>query len=114
MAAAAAAQSSTAAEPPIRDERTALTDAADLVVARWSLFDGQRTVMPAALVPVGARRPPGRWRCLTRRCRHCSSCSTISRRSGRRFIRADIFEWVPDRRYDVVFFGFWLSHVPPS
>jgi demethylmenaquinone methyltransferase/2-methoxy-6-polyprenyl-1,4-benzoquinol methylase len=31
-----------------------------------------------------------------------------------RFIRADIFEWVPDRRYDVVFFGFWLSHVPPE
>jgi trans-aconitate methyltransferase len=23
-----------------------------------------------------------------------------------RFMRADIFEWVPDRRYDVVFFGF--------
>ncbi len=31
-----------------------------------------------------------------------------------RFIRADIFDWVPDRRYDVVFFGFWLSHVPPE
>lgn len=29
-----------------------------------------------------------------------------------RFVRADIFEWEPDRRYDVVFFGFWLSHVP--
>jgi SAM-dependent methyltransferase len=29
-----------------------------------------------------------------------------------RFVEADIFEWVPDRRYDVVFFGFWLSHVP--
>jgi SAM-dependent methyltransferase len=29
-----------------------------------------------------------------------------------RFVRADIFEWKPDRRYDVVFFGFWLSHVP--
>jgi len=29
-----------------------------------------------------------------------------------RFIRADIFTWRPDRRYDVVFFGFWLSHVP--
>lgn len=25
---------------------------------------------------------------------------------------ADIFEWTPDRRYDFVFFGFWLSHVP--
>ncbi len=29
-----------------------------------------------------------------------------------RFIQADIFKWKPDRRYDVVFFGFWLSHVP--
>jgi SAM-dependent methyltransferase len=29
-----------------------------------------------------------------------------------RFIQADLFAWVPDRRYDVVFFGFWLSHVP--
>jgi ubiquinone/menaquinone biosynthesis C-methylase UbiE len=30
-----------------------------------------------------------------------------------RFSEADIFGWKPDRRYDVVFFGFWLSHVPP-
>lgn len=29
-----------------------------------------------------------------------------------RFICADIFTWQPDRRFDVVFFGFWLSHVP--
>jgi trans-aconitate methyltransferase len=29
-----------------------------------------------------------------------------------RFIQADLFTWTPDRRYDVVFFGFWLSHVP--
>jgi SAM-dependent methyltransferase len=31
---------------------------------------------------------------------------------GVRFVCADLFEWRPDRRYDVVFFGFWLSHVP--
>src|ERR1700693_6032707 len=31
---------------------------------------------------------------------------------GVRFIEADLFSWRPDRRYDVVFFGFWLSHVP--
>jgi len=31
-----------------------------------------------------------------------------------RFVQADLFTWVPDRRYDVVFFGFWLSHVPPE
>lgn len=29
-----------------------------------------------------------------------------------RFVQADLFAWKPDRRYDVVFFGFWLSHVP--
>ena len=28
------------------------------------------------------------------------------------FIQADLFSWRPDRRYDFVFFGFWLSHVP--
>jgi SAM-dependent methyltransferase len=36
-------------------------------------------------------------------------------RAGRervRFIQADLFTWRPDRRYDVVFIGFWLSHVP--
>ncbi|HEY7484741.1 MAG TPA: class I SAM-dependent methyltransferase [Streptosporangiaceae bacterium] len=31
-----------------------------------------------------------------------------------RFVTADLFSWRPDRRYDVVFFGFWLSHVPPE
>jgi demethylmenaquinone methyltransferase/2-methoxy-6-polyprenyl-1,4-benzoquinol methylase len=31
-----------------------------------------------------------------------------------RFVQADLFSWEPDRRYDVVFFGFWLSHVPPE
>jgi demethylmenaquinone methyltransferase/2-methoxy-6-polyprenyl-1,4-benzoquinol methylase len=25
---------------------------------------------------------------------------------------ADLFTWRPDRTYDAVFFGFWLSHVP--
>ena len=29
-----------------------------------------------------------------------------------RFVQADIFTWKPGRRYDVVFIGFWLSHVP--
>lgn len=29
-----------------------------------------------------------------------------------RFIEADLFAWEPDRRYDVVFMGYWLSHVP--
>ncbi len=29
-----------------------------------------------------------------------------------RFVVADLFTWEPDQRYDVVFFSFWLSHVP--
>ncbi len=29
-----------------------------------------------------------------------------------RFIEADLFSWHPSRRYDAVFFGFWISHVP--
>ena len=29
-----------------------------------------------------------------------------------RFVQAGLFTWEPDRRYGVVFTGFWLSHVP--
>lgn len=28
------------------------------------------------------------------------------------YVVADLFEWRPERSYDVVFFSFWLSHVP--
>ncbi|WP_328874191.1 class I SAM-dependent methyltransferase [Streptomyces sp. NBC_00287] len=31
-----------------------------------------------------------------------------------RFLQADVFHWRPARRYDTVFFAFWLSHVPPA
>lgn len=31
-----------------------------------------------------------------------------------RFLEADLFRWRPPRRYDTVFFAFWLSHVPPA
>jgi SAM-dependent methyltransferase len=27
-------------------------------------------------------------------------------------VRADVFEWEPVERFDLVFFSFWLSHVP--
>lgn len=30
------------------------------------------------------------------------------------YLLADVFSWKPDRRYDVVFFANWLSHVPPG
>lgn len=29
-----------------------------------------------------------------------------------RYVLADLFAWRPERRYDAVCFGFWLSHVP--
>ena len=31
-----------------------------------------------------------------------------------RHIKADLFEWQPSEQFDAVFFGFWLSHVPPE
>jgi SAM-dependent methyltransferase len=30
------------------------------------------------------------------------------------YIVADLFHWSPPRRFDVCFFGFWLSHVPST
>jgi demethylmenaquinone methyltransferase/2-methoxy-6-polyprenyl-1,4-benzoquinol methylase len=27
-------------------------------------------------------------------------------------VQADVFSWQPERRYEVCFFSFWLSHVP--
>ena len=30
------------------------------------------------------------------------------------YVCADLFTWEPDEQYDLVFFAFWLSHVPPS
>jgi demethylmenaquinone methyltransferase/2-methoxy-6-polyprenyl-1,4-benzoquinol methylase len=26
----------------------------------------------------------------------------------------DLFTWQPDRKFDIIFFSFWLSHVPPE
>jgi demethylmenaquinone methyltransferase/2-methoxy-6-polyprenyl-1,4-benzoquinol methylase len=31
-----------------------------------------------------------------------------------RYVSADLFEWEPRELFDFVFFGFWLSHVPPE
>lgn len=31
-----------------------------------------------------------------------------------RYVEADLFAWHPDAAYDAIFFGFWLSHVPPE
>ena len=32
--------------------------------------------------------------------------------SDAELVRADVFEWEPPERFDLVFFSFWLSHVP--
>lgn len=31
-----------------------------------------------------------------------------------RYEQADLFRWQPREAYDFIFFGFWLSHVPPA
>ena len=30
------------------------------------------------------------------------------------YLQADLFAFVPPRRFDVVFFSFWISHIPPD
>jgi SAM-dependent methyltransferase len=30
------------------------------------------------------------------------------------YVEADLFAWTPPAQFDVIFFGFWLSHVPPD
>ncbi len=30
------------------------------------------------------------------------------------YLEADVFSWQPDKTFDVVFFSFWLSHIPPQ
>jgi SAM-dependent methyltransferase len=49
-----------------------------------------------------------------------SSPEVLSRNRSRvgdasvEYVHADIFDWRPTRRFDSVFFSFWLSHVPPT
>jgi ubiquinone/menaquinone biosynthesis C-methylase UbiE len=31
-----------------------------------------------------------------------------------RYVEADLFAWEPTEPFDTIFFGFWLSHVPPE
>jgi len=31
-----------------------------------------------------------------------------------RYVWADLFQWGTEEKYDAIFFGFWLSHVPPE
>ena len=55
-----------------------------------------------------------------RRARHRARRGRGGPRAGARkvaaanvaWVQADVFAWEPERRYDVCFFSFWLSHVP--
>ena len=38
--------------------------------------------------------------------------SRVGERTNVRYVVADLFDWTPERTFDVVFFSFWLSHVP--
>jgi demethylmenaquinone methyltransferase/2-methoxy-6-polyprenyl-1,4-benzoquinol methylase len=31
-----------------------------------------------------------------------------------RYVEVNLFEWSPTEKFDTIFFGFWLSHVPPE
>jgi ubiquinone/menaquinone biosynthesis C-methylase UbiE len=45
--------------------------------------------------------------------RKCSS-ALDARPIPYRAIEANIFSWLPDAQYDVVFFAYWLSHIPTT
>lgn len=36
------------------------------------------------------------------------------RSSKASYVETDVFSWTPQVQFDVAFFGFWLSHVPPE
>jgi len=42
-----------------------------------------------------------------------ANAETLARNTAdAELVRADVFEWEPAERFDLVFFSFWLSHVP--
>jgi demethylmenaquinone methyltransferase/2-methoxy-6-polyprenyl-1,4-benzoquinol methylase len=45
---------------------------------------------------------------------HETMAIAATKAPGAHYVQADIFTWEPDDAYDVVFFSFWISHVPAS
>ncbi len=44
-----------------------------------------------------------------------ANAETLARNTpAAELVVADVFDWQPPQRFDVVFFSFWLSHVPES
>ena len=97
--------------------------------ARWAAEVGQVSDALAAFNPAGnvleLAAGTGWW--TGRLARYAASLTavdaspeTLAVNKGKlgdapvRYIKADLFDWQPDRQYDVVFFSFWLSHVPPE
>ena len=94
------------------DEAAAVRGALHALGSRWQT----RSNSPAAQV-FGRRNSPSlpitsrRWM-LRKKC----SRSTEAKLSAPNvsYQQADLFAWQPDQQYDLVFFSFWLSHVPPE
>ena len=42
------------------------------------------------------------------------NCQKLNSASNVEYQQLDLFLWQPDKQYDLVFFSFWLSHVPPA
>lgn len=40
-------------------------------------------------------------------------CSSKVAAGSVSFVVADVFAWTPPTKYDVIFFAFWMSHIPP-
>lgn len=120
------------AHAPIYDEWWLRTGRYTLSPERKGEWDAEVARLEAA---VDALRPEGRvlelacgtglWTVrLVRHAEHVvavdSSREVIERNRARTtgsqvdYIQADIFSWQPQERYDVAFFSFWLSHVPPA
>jgi trans-aconitate methyltransferase len=90
--------------------------ARELVVARLDAFRPTGDVLEFACGPGSWTPELLRWADGVTAVDASPEMLALARRqvpAGRvRFVQADLFSWEPDRRYDAVFFGFWLSHVP--
>lgn len=42
------------------------------------------------------------------------NCQKLNSASNVEYQQLDLFLWQPDKQYDLVFFSFWLSHIPPA
>jgi hypothetical protein len=83
------------------------TSSARLV--RCSSSPAARKRSPASSSATRSRSPRSMARLACRR-----ATESKSAHPDVRYVEADIVEWAPDRFYNTVFFGFRLSHLPPT